>query len=77
MDPVLPKQGGGVDAFRTGEARIPGQQDEDEDGLTSGWFGGQDSRASQKKLRWNRFKWILFVANSFVGAGPSTRIHHH
>lgn len=43
---------------------MPGEADEDYDGVTSGWFGGKDARSRfAKKLRWNRFKWTLFVAN--------------
>ncbi|KAK0431088.1 hypothetical protein EV421DRAFT_1720857 [Armillaria borealis] len=60
----VPKRGGGVEAFRSGESRMPGEADEDYDGVTSGWFGGKDGRSRfAKKLRWNRFKWTLFVAN--------------
>lgn len=61
FDPGLPKQGGGVEAFRSGEARMPGEQDDDYDGVDgSGWFGGKQGK---KKLRWNKFKWCLFFAN--------------
>jgi len=64
MDPVVPKRGGGVEAFRSGEARMPGQGDDDYDGMQGGWFGGKEGgRTTPKRLRWNRFKWILFVAN--------------
>ncbi|KAJ7367796.1 hypothetical protein DFH08DRAFT_829417 [Mycena albidolilacea] len=60
-DGLGPKRGGGVEAFRSGEARMPAQNDEDYDGVnTSGWFGGN---GKGRKLRWNRFKWILFIAN--------------
>lgn len=41
----MPKRGGGLEAFRAGEARLP--------------QGG-------RKLRWNKFKWILFAANTAV-----------
>jgi len=61
IDPVLPKQGGGVEAFRSGEARMPGDGDEDYDGVT---FGANAN--PHKKLRWNRFKWILFCANCLL-----------
>jgi len=60
VDPVIPKRGGGVDAFRSGEARMPVQADEDYDGVTSAWFGKD---ATKKKMRWNKFKWTLFCAN--------------
>ncbi|RDB30757.1 hypothetical protein Hypma_005719 [Hypsizygus marmoreus] len=64
IDPAIPKRGGGVEAFRSGESRMPGHGDEDYDGVQSAWFskGGK----TPKKLRWNRFKWILFVANIFL-----------
>ncbi|KAF9545673.1 hypothetical protein CPC08DRAFT_649306 [Agrocybe pediades] len=47
-DFALPKRGGGTDAFKSGEARMP------ENG------SGQRNR----KMRWNKFKWILFTTNS-------------
>ncbi|KAG7451764.1 uncharacterized protein BT62DRAFT_940736 [Guyanagaster necrorhizus] len=60
----VPKRGGGVEAFRSGEARMPGETDEDYDGVTGSWFGGRSGGSRfTKKLRWNRFKWTLFVAN--------------
>ncbi|CAA7261194.1 unnamed protein product [Cyclocybe aegerita] len=74
----VPKMGGGVDAFRTGEARIAGHADEDEDeesdlmedGNSRMWFGrgggGGISKGvtrHRKPLRWNKFKWTLLVAN--------------
>ncbi|KAF7296186.1 hypothetical protein HMN09_01087200 [Mycena chlorophos] len=69
---VVPR-GGGVEAFRSGLARMPGAGDEDYDGVDLG-------RRGKKRLRWTRFKarflvclttsWltypsqvILFVAN--------------
>lgn len=61
----MPKIGGGVEAFRSGEARMPGQSDEDYDGVSGGLFSGGE--AAPRKLRWNAFKWILFTANCFVG----------
>ncbi|KAJ6516397.1 hypothetical protein C8R45DRAFT_959995 [Mycena sanguinolenta] len=57
-----PKRGGGVEAFRSGEARMPGVNDEDYDGVSGGWFGG--NHAKGRRLRWTKFKWILFVANT-------------
>ncbi|KAJ7047840.1 hypothetical protein C8F04DRAFT_936513 [Mycena alexandri] len=54
IDAMMPKRGGGVEAFRSGEARMPGQNDEDYDGVNFG---------KGRKLRWNKFKWILFLAN--------------
>ncbi|KAJ7122929.1 hypothetical protein C8R44DRAFT_621324 [Mycena epipterygia] len=62
IDAMMPKRGGGVEAFRSGEARMPGQNDEDYDGVNSGWFGGKGATGG-RKLRWNKFKWILFLAN--------------
>ncbi|KAF5385037.1 hypothetical protein D9615_000871 [Tricholomella constricta] len=64
MDAVVPKRGGGVEAFRSGEARMPGQGDDDYDGVQSGWFGGKEGGTTPpKRLRWNKFKWVLFFAN--------------
>ncbi|KXN84283.1 hypothetical protein AN958_12789 [Leucoagaricus sp. SymC.cos] len=60
--PNIPKLGGGVEAFRSGEARMPGANDEDYDGVQSGLFGAKDRRTG-RRMRWTRFKWILFVAN--------------
>lgn len=55
----VPKRGGGVDAFRSGEARIPGMHDEDDDDDPQ--FGKKE-----KRLRWTKFKWILIVSNTLV-----------
>ena len=41
----LPKQGGGLQAFRTNEARMP---------------------QGKRRLRWNKFKWVLLFANFLV-----------
>jgi hypothetical protein len=71
--PRIPKLGGGVDAFKTGEARMPDQNDEDYDGVSSGWFGGGSKKP---KLRWNRFKWVLFFANILVSGGSTPSIQH-
>jgi len=43
IEPHLPKSGGGVEAFRSGESRM-----------------------SDRRLRWNKFKWILFCTNFCV-----------
>ncbi|KAG6826093.1 hypothetical protein H0H92_001152 [Tricholoma furcatifolium] len=59
----IPKRGGGVEAFRSGEARMPGENDEDYDGVSGNFFGGQPG---QRKLRWNKFKWCLFVTNTLL-----------
>jgi len=63
---LLPKRGGGVEAFRSGEARMPGEHDEDYDGIQGGLFGGKEGGHTKPQLRWNKFKWTLFVANLFV-----------
>ncbi|KAJ3991065.1 tetraspanin Tsp2 [Lentinula boryana] len=62
-------RGGGIDAFRTGEARIPGENDEDYDGVnvSKSWRIHHKflKRTKQHtKLRWNTFKIILFVSNA-------------
>ncbi|KAJ3747563.1 hypothetical protein DFH05DRAFT_821584 [Lentinula detonsa] len=62
-------RGGGIDAFRTGEARIPGENDEDYDGVnvSKSWrIGNKFFRRTKQhtKLRWNTFKIILFVSNA-------------
>ena len=61
--PAVPKIGGGVEAFRSGEARMSGLNDDDYDGVSGGLF---DADGAPRKLRWNRFKWTLFTANCFV-----------
>jgi hypothetical protein len=60
--PGMPKRGGGVDAFRTGEARIGKGGDEDYDGIDDprGLMG------KGRRMKWTRFKWILFVVNTLV-----------
>jgi hypothetical protein len=67
----IPKRGGGVEAFKSGEARIPGQDDDDYDGVSGGWFGGKEGGHTKPKLRWNKFKWTLFIANIFVSFVPT------
>ncbi|KAI0789373.1 tetraspanin Tsp2, partial [Abortiporus biennis] len=62
VDYMMPKQGGGREAFRSNEARMPGEGDDDYDGVSSGWFGGKEGK-TRPRLRWNRFKWILFCTN--------------
>lgn len=59
--PGIPKRGGGREAFKQGEARMPGANDEDYDGVQSGWFG-KDGAKKPMRLRWNRFKWTLFCS---------------
>ena len=62
-EPRVPKMGGGIEVFRSSEARMPSQNDEDFDGVSGGLFSGN---TSPRKLRWNKFKWCLFVANCLV-----------
>lgn len=52
-EPVLPKNGGGLQAFKTNETRMP---------------------QGKKRLKWNKFKWVLFVTNSLV-CFPHCPIH--
>ncbi|KAF7301284.1 hypothetical protein MIND_00693300 [Mycena indigotica] len=59
VDGLFRKPGGGVDAFRSGEARMPDAHDEDYDGVNGTIFGG-------RRKRWNKFKWILFIANTLL-----------
>jgi hypothetical protein len=66
IEGIMPKRGGGVEAFKSGEARMPGENDDDYDGVNTGWFGGKNAGPATGRLRWNRFKWALFVANVFV-----------
>jgi hypothetical protein len=61
----LPKRGGGREAFAAGEGRMPDAQDEDYDGVQSGWFGKEGGR-SKPSLKWNHFKWILILSNTIV-----------
>ncbi|KAJ7163824.1 hypothetical protein C8R43DRAFT_988824 [Mycena crocata] len=60
MDAMIPKRGGGVEAFRSGEARMPGQNDDDYDGVTFG------EKGKKGRNRWNKFKWILFISNTVL-----------
>ncbi len=62
----VPKQGGGREAFKRGEARMPGANDDGYDGVDvrQTWFGGPGVKRST--LRWTKFKWILFSTNFLV-----------
>jgi hypothetical protein len=62
-DDFIPKQGGGREAFRSNEARMPGAGDEDYDGITGGFKGKYGPKG---RLRWNKFKWILIFTNTLV-----------
>lgn len=65
-DSMVPKQGGGREAFKSNEARMPGEGDDDYDGVDAGLFGGKEGGRTRPRGHWNRFKWALFVANSIV-----------
>ncbi|KAJ7737786.1 hypothetical protein DFH07DRAFT_870589 [Mycena maculata] len=56
-------RGGGVEAFRSGAARIPGAGDEDYDGVEL-----RKGKGLLRAGRWTRFKFILFVANVVLAA---------
>ncbi|KAF8069060.1 hypothetical protein FPV67DRAFT_1414877 [Lyophyllum atratum] len=62
-DAKIPKRGGGVEAFKSGEPRMPGESDEDYDGVSGDYFG---HHPGHKQLRWNKFKWVLFITNSIL-----------
>lgn len=71
MDVPIPKQGGGVDAFRANSDRIPGMEDEDaeeDEADMSLWIGGKTKKQMKpgKRKRWNKFKWTLLFANVVV-----------
>jgi hypothetical protein len=70
-DDFYPKRGGGRDAFRSNESRMPGANDEDYDGVTGGW-----ASSAKGRLRWNRFKWILFFSNTLVSFTPALPLHY-
>ena len=61
--PEVHKQGGGREAFKADEARMPGANDEDYDGVQGTWFGHGPKKPA---LRWTKFKWIMFAANVIV-----------
>ncbi|OCF76953.1 tetraspanin Tsp2 [Kwoniella mangroviensis CBS 8886] len=60
------KQGGGRDAFALNAQRMgmPGTVDDDEGVVFQIGKGGLKKK--KPKLRWNRFKWCLFVANTVL-----------
>ena len=60
----VPKSGGGREAFRSNEARMPAENDDDYDGVDVHRAGATWT----PRLRWNRFKWILFLTNIIVTA---------
>jgi len=70
LDPKFPKRGGGIEAFRSGESRMPSEGDDDSDP----WLAG---KKRGKKMKWNRFKWILFCTNLLVRSNLLLRIVSH
>ncbi|KAH7906176.1 hypothetical protein BJ138DRAFT_1094449 [Hygrophoropsis aurantiaca] len=64
--------GGGREVFRRDEPRMPVEGDEDYDGVQGGIFGGRENEKEGGKtpprLRWNGFKWALFIANTLLSA---------
>lgn len=63
----MPKRGGGREAFREHEARMPDEGDEDYDGVEV----SKDGRRQWWKIwmagmHWNRFKWTLLGTNFIV-----------
>jgi hypothetical protein len=60
---AVPKRGGGREAFSAGASRMPDARDEDYDGVQFGAAAG----SGKSRMGWNRFKWILFFANTIVG----------
>ncbi|WVR04646.1 hypothetical protein IAU60_001657 [Kwoniella sp. DSM 27419] len=69
------KQGGGRDAFAADAQRMGmmGTVDDDEGVVFQIGKGGLKKK--KPKLRWNRFKWCLFVANTLVsGSTPRTAL---
>lgn len=60
---LLLKSGGGRDVFAHDQARMPDVGDEDYDGVDVG-------KTQRPRLRWNRFKWCLFLANLVVRGQP-------
>lgn len=61
------KQGGGREAFKANESRMPGTNDEDYDGVQGAWFGHGMKKPT---LRWTKFKWIMFAGNVMVRSAP-------
>ncbi|CAE6509880.1 unnamed protein product [Rhizoctonia solani] len=57
-----PKRGGGLDAFGQGHNRMADRDDDDYEGVQFGTGPGWSS-TKKPRLRWNRFKWILFCLN--------------
>ncbi|PSR84476.1 hypothetical protein EW026_g3039 [Hermanssonia centrifuga] len=68
VDYMMPKQGGGREAFKSNESRMPGEGDDDYDGVDAGLFGSKEGGRTKPKGHWNRFKWCLFIANTIFSA---------
>jgi len=68
------KTGGGRDAFGRDAQRMGmmGTVDDDEGVVFQLGKGGLKKK--KPKLRWNRFKWVLFVANTVVSMRPSAGV---
>lgn len=49
---------------------MPGEGDDDYDGVNDAWFGGKAGGHPKHRMRWNRFKWILFLSNVTVRRHP-------
>ena len=69
-DIPIPKRGGGREAFKANESRMPGDGDDDYDGVSFGQHGRKG------RLRWNRFKWVLFFANLVVSLSSLILLMH-
>jgi hypothetical protein len=54
---------------------MPGEGDEDYDGIQGSLFGKEGGH-TRPRLRWNRFKWTLFVANLLVSAVLPSLLDH-
>ncbi|KAG1742662.1 uncharacterized protein EDB91DRAFT_1127378 [Suillus paluster] len=65
---AMPKRGGGREAFKSGESRMPAEGDEDYDGVTGRWFGGKEGGHTRPRMHWNRFKWALLITNLCLSA---------
>ncbi|KAG1854253.1 hypothetical protein F4604DRAFT_1802980 [Suillus subluteus] len=61
--PAMHKRGGGREAFKSSEAHMPAEGDEDYDSITGHWFSGKEGGHTRPRMHWNRFKWALFIAN--------------
>lgn len=75
----LPPNGNSWDSLGLGEPRPASEyslgEDKDcdfrDDSSTHAWLSNRVTK--YQKLRWNKFKWILFIANVLVGTTQITR----